>query len=136
MSQKHEYRKASQSANPPYHIAARESHVCRSSRVGSNVDVETRDRCRLLETEAPASMEAPALLEVAAVARARPKIEGFPIRLRRRVTTIAAVTIAIAKIARVEGGAVVIGVVGPLFFWDAAGRELGPQLAQRLVAAD
>ena len=91
MSQKHEYRKASQSANPPYHIAARESHVCRSSRVGSNVDVETRDRCRLLETEAPASMEAPALLEVAAVARARPKIEGFPIRLRRRVTTIPAV---------------------------------------------
>ena len=136
MSQKHEYRKASQSANPPYHIAARESHVCRSSRAGSNVDVETRDRCRLLETEAPASVEAPALLEVAAVARARPKIEGFAIRLRRRITTIPAMTITIAEIASVELGAVVVGIVGPLILWDAAGRELGQHTVKRFVGEE
>ena len=136
MSQKHEYRKASQSANPPYHIAARESHVCRSSRVGSNVDVETRDRCRLLETEAPASMEAPALLEVAAVTRARPKLEGFAIRLRRRVTTIAAKTIAIAEIASEEVGTVIVRIIGPLILWDAAGRELGQHTVKRFVGEE
>ena len=86
-----------------------------------------------MESEAPASVEAPALLEVAAVTRARPKLEGFAIRLRRRVTTIAAMTITIAEIASVKVGAVVVGVVRPLILWDAAGRELGQHTVKRFV---
>ena len=136
MSQKHEYRKANQNANPPHHIAAQERHVRRSSRAGSNVVVETRDRCRLLDPEAPASVEAPALLEVAAITRARSKLEGFAIRLRRRVTIIAASTVTSTEIPSVKVGTVIVRVVGPLILWDAAGRELGPNLAQRGVGEE
>ena len=112
----------------------REGHGRGGSRAIFNPDVDARDRRRLVESEPPASVEAPALLAAAALlagARARPTLEGFAIRLRRRVTTIAAMTITIAEIASVKVGAVVVGVVGPLILWDAPGRELGQHTVKR-----
>ena len=119
----------------PHHPRSEgDSHGRGASRAVRGPDVDARDRGRFVESEPPASVEASALLAAAALLAgrpARPEIEGFAIRLRRRVTTIAAMTITIAEIASVKVGAVVVGVVGPLILWDAPGRELGQHSVKR-----
>ena len=106
------------------------------SRAVSNEEVDPRHWCRLLKAKTPASMQTPAPQEAAAVGRARSELEGFAVRLRRSIAAAAAITVTSTEIPSVELRCIDVVIDGPLFFWDAAGRELGPQLAQRLVAAD
>ena len=133
MSQKHENRRASQNVNPLHHIAARESHVRVGSGAVINGDVDPRHRCQGLEAKTPASMQTPAPQEAAAVGRARSELEGFAVRLRRSIAAAAAITIPSTEIPSAKLRPIVVAIDGPLVFWDAAGRELGPHLAQRCV---
>ena len=79
----------------PHHPRSEgDSHGRGASRAVRDPDVDARDRGRFVESEAPARVETSALLAAATLLAggpARPEIEGFPIRLRRRVTTIPAV---------------------------------------------
>ena len=128
--------RANHSVIPLHHITARASHVPVGSGADINGDVDPRHRCRDLEAKTPASMQTPAPQEAAAVGRARSELEGFAVRLRRSITAAAAIIETSTEIPSVELRCIDVVIDGPLFFWDAAGRELGPQLAQRLVAAD
>ena len=136
MSQKHENRRANQSVKPLHHITARESHVWVSSGAVINGDVDPRHRCRDLEAKTPASMQTPAPQEAAAVGRARSELEGFAVRLRRSIAAAAASTARSTEIPSVKLRPIVVAIDGPLVFWDAAGRELGPNLAQRGVGEE
>ena len=77
-----------------------ESHGRGASRAVRDPDVDARDRGRFVASETPARVEASALLAAAALLAggpARPEIEGFAIRLRRRVTAIAAIFFSYQK---------------------------------------
>ena len=104
-------------------------------RVGSgaviNGDVDPRHRCQGLEAKTPASMQTPATQEAAAVGRARSELEGFAVRLRRNITAATAITVTSTEISSLELKPIAVDIDGPLVLWDAAGRELGPHLAQR-----
>ena len=69
--------------------------------------------------------------EAAVVGRARTELEGLAVRLRRSIATAAAITVTSTEIPSVEFRPIVVVIDGPLVLWDAAGRELGPHLAQR-----
>ena len=101
-----------------------------------NGDVDPRHQYRVLEPKMPASMQTPAPQEAAAVGQVRPKLEGFAVRLRRSITAAAAITVMSAEVPSVELRPIVIVIDRPLVFWDVAGRELGPHLAQRGVGEE
>ena len=136
MSQKHENRRASQNVNPLHHITARASHMRVGSGAVINGDVDPQHRCRNLEAKTPACMHPPVLQEAAVVGRARSELEGFAVRLRRSIAAAAASTARSTEIPSVKLRPIVVAIDGPLVFWDAAGRELGPNLAQRGVGEE
>ena len=136
VSQKQEYRRANHSGKPLNHSKGRESHVCIGSNAVSNEEVDPRHWCRLLKAKTPASMETLAPQETAAVGRARPKVQGFAVRLRRSIAAAAAITVTSTEISSLELKPIAVDIDGPLVLWDAAGRELGPHLAQRGVGEE
>ena len=74
--------------------------------------------------------------EAAVVGRARTELEGLAVRLRRSIAAAAASTARSTEIPSVKLRPIVVAIDGPLVFWDAAGRELGPNLAQRGVGEE
>ena len=136
VSQKHENRTANHNVNPLHHINARASHACVGSSAVINGDVDPRHRCQGLEAKTPASMQTPATQEAAAVGRARSELEGFAVRLRRSIAAAAASTVTSTEVLSVKLRPIVIAIDKPLVFWDAAGRELGPNLAQQGVGEE
>ena len=69
--------------------------------------------------------------EAAVVGRARTELEGLAVRLRRSIAAAAAITVTSTEISSLELKPIAVDIDGPLVLWDAAGRELGPHLAQR-----
>ena len=81
-------------------------------------------------------MKTPAPQEAAVVGRARTELEGLAVRLRRSIAAAAAITVTSTEISSLELKPIAVDIDGPLVLWDAAGRELGPHLAQRGVGEE